>query len=85
LVRAQNISHLEAFANCHTIYALSLLDPSFTMDYAPFFTQTPQPFFGMAMAPTPSYSGDSNKIDPNVSHQSLPKEESQYLPHCGFV
>ena len=37
------------------------------MDYAPFFTQTPQPFFGMAMAPTSTFNNDDNKMGNNVS------------------
>lgn len=54
------------------------------MDYAPFFTQSPQPFFGMAMAPTPSYSGE-DKIGPTVGLLPYALEETIELPQtaCG--
>jgi hypothetical protein len=54
------------------------------MDYAPFFAQTPQPFFGMGMTPTPSYSGDSDKIGPTVGTKFFYKGIAP-LTHCGFV
>jgi hypothetical protein len=38
------------------------------MDYAPFFAQAQQPFFGMAMAPTSTYNDDSDKMGHNVSN-----------------
>lgn len=37
------------------------------MDYAPFFAQSPQPFFHMSIPATPSYSGDDPKLGPTVS------------------
>jgi hypothetical protein len=41
------------------------------MDYAPFFAQSPQSFFHMSIPPTPSYSGDDQKLGPTVSSMNL--------------
>lgn len=49
------------------------------MDYAPFFAQSPQPFFHMSIPPTPSYSGDDPKLGPTVSSKNL---VALNLPSC---